>query len=148
MAFVFVYTREAHPGEHVGHHVDFDTKLANARLLSDRIGIRRPILVDDLDGTLHRAYGSLPNMTWVIARGGTIAYKADWTSAANIDAFLDRFAAGRSRKPPGGAVAPYRTEQTEYRDIDRDAFDAALERNGPRALAEFRRAEEIWAERR
>jgi hypothetical protein len=34
--------------------------------LRDEVGIRRPLLVDDLDGAAHRAYGSLPNMTWVI----------------------------------------------------------------------------------
>jgi hypothetical protein len=143
---VFVYTREAHPGEHVGHHDSFQRKLANAELLRDEIGIRREILVDDLDGPVHRAYGELPNMTWVVARGGRIAYKADWTSAANVEAFLERFETGRRRKPASGAVAAYRTEQLEYRDVDREAFYEALRRNGPRAYDEFVRAEEFWAE--
>lgn len=62
---MFVYTHEAHPGERVPHHDSFETKLANARLLCDEVGIRRPILVDDHDGTVHRAYRELPNMTWV-----------------------------------------------------------------------------------
>ncbi|MGH3054140.1 MAG: deiodinase-related protein, partial [Gaiellaceae bacterium] len=30
---------------------------------------------------------------------------------------------------------------------DRDAFRRGLERNGPRAVTEFARAEQIWAER-
>jgi hypothetical protein len=34
-------------------------------MLRDEIGVRRTILVDDLDGTAHRAYGLLPNMTSV-----------------------------------------------------------------------------------
>jgi len=42
--------------------------------------------VDDLAVTVHRAYGLMPNMTWVIDRGG-VAYKANWTSAANVEAF-------------------------------------------------------------
>ncbi len=147
MAWYFVYTREAHPGEHVTHHTSFETKLDNARLLRDEIGIRRPILVDDLEGTAHRAYGLLPNMTWVIGRGGRILYRADWTSAANVEAFLDRYEEGRRRRPPGGAVSPYVSEQIEFRDVDREAFYDRLRRNGPRSYDEFKHAERLWAER-
>jgi hypothetical protein len=144
---VFLYTREAHPGELVGAHDSFDAKLANARLLRDEIGIRRPILVDDLEGTAHHAYGLLPNMNWVIGRGGRIIYKSDWTSAANVEAFLTRYEAGRARRPQAGSVGPYLTEQVEFRDIDREAFYQRLQRNGPRAYDEFKAAEEIWRAR-
>jgi hypothetical protein len=67
---VFVYTREAHPGEHVPHHDSFERKLACATLLREEAGIGRDILVDDPAGTVHRAYGLMPNMTWVIDRAG------------------------------------------------------------------------------
>lgn len=146
VAWYFVYTREAHPGEHVAHHRTFDDKLDNARLLRDEVGIRRPILVDDLEGTAHHAYGLLPNMTWVIGRGGRIIYRADWTSAANVESFLTRYAAGR-RRSPGQGISPYLSEQIEYRDQDRAAFDDRLRRNGPRAYDEFLRAERMQAER-
>jgi hypothetical protein len=144
---VFVYVREAHPGERVSHHDTFETKLANARLLRDEAGIRPPILVDDLDGTAHCAYGLLPNMTWVIGRGGRVIYKSEWTSAANIEAFVDRYDEGRRRKPATGTIAPYVTEQLEFRDVDREAFYQRLRRNGQRAYGEFKRAEQVWRER-
>jgi hypothetical protein len=144
---VFVYTREAHPGERVGPHASLDDKLASARLLRDEVGIRRPILVDDLTGTAHHAYGLLPNMSWVIGRGGRILYKSDWTSAANVEAFLSRHEEGRTRRPETGTVGPYLTEQVEYRDLDREAFYQRLHRNGSRAYHEFKRAEEIWRQR-
>lgn len=118
--------------------------MANATRLRDEIGIRRPILVDDLEGSAHHAYGLLPNMTWVIGHGGRIIYKADWTSAANVEAFLQRHESGRSRRPAAGIVGPYLTEQVEFRDLDRPKFYSLLERNGPRARSEFHRAEEIW----
>ena len=86
-------------------------------------------------------------MTWVIGRGGTIVYKADWTSAANVEAFLLRYSQGRARRPASGTIAPYVTEQIEYRDVDRPAFYEQLRRNGPRAYDEFKRAEEIWQAR-
>jgi hypothetical protein len=136
---VFVYTREAHPGENVGHHESLDRKFANARLLRDEIGIKRPILVDDLAGSAHRRYGAMPNMTWVISRGGRVAYKANWTSAANVEDFLVRFLAGPASRSRG-VRALYETEQLEFRTVDREEFNKRLALNGPRAVTEFDRA--------
>lgn len=144
---MFVYTREAHPGEHVGHHTSFEVKRANATLLRDEVGIRRPILLDDLAGTAHHAYGLLPNMTYVIGRGGRLIYRADWTSATNVESFLVRYEQQRRYRPAHGGRAPYVSEQLEYRDQDQEAFDQQLRRNGPRSEDEFRRAEEIWRDR-
>jgi hypothetical protein len=143
---VFVYTREAHPGEDVPHHNCFEAKLACARLLRDETGIRRPILVDDLAGAAHRRYGSMPNMTWVIDRGGIVAYKANWTSAANVEAFVVRYLAAKADREHG-AMARYETEQVEFRQVDRESFTKRLLRNGPRAAEEFRQAGQVWAQR-
>ena len=144
---MFVYTREAHPAEDVPHHDSFGRKLACARLLHDETGISRPILVDDLAGSAHRRYGSMPNMTWVINRGGRVAYKANWTSAANMEAFLTRFLAAGAQRPRGAAMAVYETEQLEFRQVDREEFNKRLLRNGPRAVEEFGRAQRLWEQR-
>jgi hypothetical protein len=144
---VFVYTREAHPGEDVPPHDSFEAKLACAKLLRDEIGIRRTILVDDLAGGAHRRYGSMPNMTWVIDRRGRVAYKANWTSAANVEAFLTRYLAATAESPHGTARAVYETEQLEFRHVDREKFFRRLLRNGPRAAEEFRQAQKLWARR-
>lgn len=100
----------------------------------------RPILVDDAGGTVHHAYGLLPNMAWVLGRGGTILYKAMWTSAAHIGRFLE----ARPAKGPGST---FYAEELAPVGRDRDAFQRGLERNGPRAVTEFARAEALWAER-
>ena len=144
---MFIYTREAHPGENVPHHDSFERKLACAKLLAEETGIGRDILVDDLAGTVHFAYGLMPNMTWVIGRGGRIAYKADWTSAANVEAFLERFLAARGEHPPGTMPVMYESQQAEFRYPDRKRFMQRLRRNGPRAVAEFEKAQELWAHR-
>ena len=68
-------------------------KRAAARRLRDEVGVTRPILVDDLEGSVHRAYGTMPNMTWVLGRRGQILYKAQWTSADRVRDFLGRYAA-------------------------------------------------------
>jgi hypothetical protein len=85
----------------------------------------------------------MPNMSWVLGRGGVILYKAMWTSAARIADFLERY----ERQPVDLRHAPFHTEQLELRVKDTGSFGRGLERNGPRAVAEFARAEEIWAER-
>jgi len=144
---VFIYTREAHPGENVPCHDSFERKLTCAKLLREEAGIGRDILVDDLDGTVHRAYGLMPNMTWVIGRGGRVAYKADWTSAANVEAFLERFLAARAEHPSRATPVMYETQQAEFRYPDRKRFAEHLLRNGPRAAAEFERAQQLWARR-
>jgi hypothetical protein len=92
---------------------------------------------------VHLAYGALPNMSWVLGRGGAILYKAMWTSAARIGEFLERVAA----QPLDLGHAPFFTEQLEVRRRDSQAFTRGLERNGPRAVAEFAHAEQIWSER-
>jgi len=144
---VFVYTRQAHPGEHVPHHDSLERKQACARLLREETGIGRDILVEDLAGTVHRAYGLMPNMTWVIDPGGRVAYKADWTSAANVEAFLGRLLAARTHQPPGAALVMSATQQVEFRHTDRQRFTEHLQRNGPRAVAEFEKAQKLWARR-
>jgi hypothetical protein len=96
--------------------------------------------VDDVEGTVHHAYGLMPNMSWVLGRGGTILYKAMWTSAAHIGAFLEARSGAR-------ASSTFYAEELVPVVRDRGAFRRGLERNGPRAVTEFARAEAIWAER-
>lgn len=92
---------------------------------------------------MHRDYGLLPNMSWVLDRGGTILYTAMWTSAAHIGDFLE----ARAASPAGPAWGTFYAEQLGPIGRDREAFYQGLERNGPRAGTEFGRAEQIWAER-
>src|SRR5262249_9231284 len=139
----FVYTREAHPGEHMPAHASLADKLAAARPLRDELGITRTILVDDPAGRAPTACAPLPYTSWVRARRGTILYKATWTSAARIGEFLERNTV--QRHDP--AQSPFHTEQLELRRRDAAVFQQGLERNGPQAVSEFARAEQIWAER-
>ena len=123
-------------------HADFEDKLAAARRLRDELGISRTILVDDHQGSVHRAFGLLPNMSWVLDGRGTILYKAMWTSAAHIASFL-----GSRAEAAGPSSATFYAEQVAPVARDRDAFQRGLERNGPSAVTEFAQAEQIWAER-
>ena len=63
--FVFVYVREAHPGENYPAHTSMEQKIAQAQAFREHCNIERPILVDDLSGTGHLLYSDLPNMTYL-----------------------------------------------------------------------------------
>jgi len=134
---VFIYTREAHPGENLPHHTSFERKLAHAQRFRDEQRVQRRVLVDALDGACHRAYGGLPNMTWILLRGGTIAYKAMWTDAADVRDAMENIARIGEMRQRGGRLAPFWTERLGFRVVDQAAFNAGLERNGPKAVAEF-----------
>ena len=82
---IFLYNNEAHPGENYPHLTSMEKKLEHACALRDVLGVTRPILVDALDGACHRAYGSMPNMTWIFNRAGLILYKSDWTDANSVE---------------------------------------------------------------
>jgi hypothetical protein len=58
--FVFLDTREAHPGENYPSHRSFEQKLAHARAFRAELKVGRPISVDDLSGTAPKLYGLFP----------------------------------------------------------------------------------------
>ena len=133
---VFIYTREAHPGEHYPHHDSFERKLRHAEALRDHCGLRRSILVDDLAGTAHRGYGLLPNMTWIVGPGGIVLYKAAWTAVNDVEhaltGALEQLARRRSDR-----LRPVYTERVAWRRDDPEGFRAGLELAGPQALRDF-----------
>ncbi len=47
--------------------------------------VRLRILVDDLQGSVHRVYGLLSNMIYLVDKEGMVVYKSDWTDAAELD---------------------------------------------------------------
>ena len=134
---VFVYVREAHPGEYLPLHTSFAQKMAQARAFRDEQRVQRRILVDALDGPCHNLYGALPNMTWIVLRGGTLAYKAAWTDAHDVRTAVENVARLGELRRQGGRLAPFWTERLGFRVVDQAAFNAGLVRNGPKAVAEF-----------
>jgi hypothetical protein len=133
---VFLYTREAHPGENYRHHATMDDKRHHARAFREHNSIEREILLDDVAGTAHRAYGMLPNMTWMIGRGGVIYYKAAWTDAADLEAALVETLDALERRT-SEPIAPFYAERLSWRVRDLDAFRRQLEIAGPQAVRDF-----------
>ena len=133
---VFLYTREAHPGEHYRHHSSMNDKRRNALAFRAEFNVRRPILLDDLNGTAHRAFGMLPNMSWIIGSGGLIHYKAAWTDPADIEDAL-RYTLDAMERRSSGKLQPYHSERLKWRGRDDEKFRNRLMRNGPQAITDF-----------
>jgi len=135
---VFVYTREAHPGEHYRHHTSIEDKRRNARAFREYSKIRRQILLDDLGGTAHHAYGLLPNMTWIVGRGGFIHYKSAWTNPADVEDALEAVLDFQANRAKHQWTAFY-SERSAWSTRDQVKFKEGLLRAGPQAVADFER---------
>ena len=137
---IFVYTHEAHPGENYPHLTSMEQKFRHARDLRDLLGVTRPILVDALDGACHRAYGSMPNMSWIFTQSGVPVYKADWSDVHSLENAVEYFINVTGRRHSGERLAPFLVERLGFRHQDQAAFYNGLERNGPKAVREYRAA--------
>ena len=82
--FALIYTREIHPGAYFPPHRSVQQKTDQARRLQRETGVTFPVLVDTLEGTVHRQYGGLPSMAYLVRRDGRIVYRAEWTHALHL----------------------------------------------------------------
>lgn len=96
--------------------------------------------MDALDRACHRAYGSMPNMSWIFTSTGLPVYKSDWTDSRSIENALEYFVNVSERRRAKERLAPFKVERLDFRDHNREAFFKGLERNGPKAVREFTEA--------
>ncbi len=73
-------------------------------------------------------------------RAGVPVYKSDWSDAHSVANAIDYFMDIPTRRRAGERLAPFHVERLDYRNQDRDAFYKGLERDGPKAVREFREA--------
>lgn len=110
--FYVVYTREAHPGQRYHRHTSFEQKCQLARDTTDLESIDRTVLVDDVEGTMHRQYDSLPNSVYVIGRDGVVSHRADWLDVARLDEELEELLA---QDGCGADVTPSTLEENYHK---------------------------------
>ncbi len=135
VAFATAYVREAHPGEHYPQPDTFARKLAHARAYRDLLGLPWPVAVDSLDGDLHRALDPRPDAAYLMATDGTVVFRA---LAANDERTLRHGLAGLI----AGRPLPLGERQPRLLPAPRaiGVLDAVLDRAGPSARRDFRRA--------
>ena len=137
--FLFVYTREAHPEKGPDYTMglglppteeehpfpalkSIEQKFEHARIMRELRETPRTILVDDLEGEVHRGYSGCSNMSWIIDHTGRVHFKANWTVAADLRNSLDAAIRIRDLKRDKHSEAvQYFTEGTGYNRVPRRA---------------------------
>ncbi len=126
-AFLVLYVREAHPGDNVGGHGSLEDKTRLAQRTREEERENRTIIIDDLDGSVHQIYGSLPNMLYIIGADGTVLARSDWNDTAAVAKSLEKLRAGQSLD----------TQQYGFRPVAPPVLLRVLTRAGWDALFDF-----------
>ena len=92
--FVLLQVREAHPGAEVDQPHTMRDKVQHAQLMREVYAVGWPVLVDDIDGTLHRQLDTEPNSLHIIGADGEILYRALFAGAAGVEDAIATVAAG------------------------------------------------------
>ena len=136
--FLFVYVREAHPGEELPPHQTMSDKVQAAEILRDEEDLEMPILIDDLSGKVHRKYSGQPNPSFLVDKSGRVAYRQLATDPSDlrdaIEELLDR------QRERGVDHAVVHGGQDLSMPAIRPMVYAhrALERGGQRSISNFR----------
>jgi alkyl hydroperoxide reductase subunit AhpC len=138
--FLFVYTREAHPGEKIPAHVSLAGKIEAAMLLRDDEDLTMPIVIDDLRGSVHRKYSKLPNPAYLIDLSGRVVFRCMWANAAALEKAITELL--ELQRQPGNAHGVVGGGQDLAMPLSYNALFSyrALERGGAQSLADFREA--------
>jgi hypothetical protein len=132
-SFLVMYVREAHPGENQGPHRSLAEKRLAAQKLALEEALTRRVLVDTIDGAVHRAYGGAWNPVYVIGPDGRVAMRQAWNHPPDVAAALNALKAGNAPDVPESIdMLP---EQGR-----RPMGQRLLERGGVQALEDFYRS--------
>ncbi len=103
--FVDVVVRQAHPGERHGAYRSYEQKLDDARRYEREEAIAWPVVVDDLDGMVQRAYGGLSASVYLIDAEGRVAFYGLWGQSPRLtQAIRELLGHGDIGAPVGHAI--------------------------------------------
>lgn len=134
VAFVAVYVRESHPGDHVPQPETMEAKMRHARMLRERDGISWTVAVDDLDGAFHRALGGNSGAAYLMDPNGNVAFRTPCSNDERVlRSVLLAITGGRKDHPfeQRRRVVPVARALAHLDDVVRAA--------GPRAVEDLRR---------
>jgi peroxiredoxin len=136
--FLFVYVREAHPGEKVPAHRSLSDKIRAARLLRDEEEIQMPVVVDDLRGSIHRKYSRLPNPAFLIDKSGRVAFRSMWAKPAELGEAIEELLKLQAERGVDHVVVGGGQDLSMPVSYGVLFSYRALERGGEQALNDFR----------
>lgn len=140
LEFLFVYVREAHPGEALPAHQSWEDKVDAAERFREEDEVTMPIAVDDVRGAIHKKYGTLPNPAFVVDKSGRIAYRMMWTQPAPLAAALDELLETQHDRGVEHVVVQGGEDLSMPLSYALFHSYRALERGGHQAMEHFREA--------
>lgn len=136
--FFIVYVRESHPGENFPHHTSIQQKIVHAEKLKELEKVQMRILIDDLEGRVHRAYGLLSNMIYLIDKEGTVVYRSDWTDAAELDEMCASLLRLEEMKKQGiPIIRKGISERVHWIPMDPILRERVYRRSGEKAIRDY-----------
>jgi len=136
--FLFVYVREAHPGDQLPAHRTMAEKVAAAELFRDEEELELPLLVDDLSGKVHRKYSGQANPAFLIDKSGRVAYRQLALNPGELHDALKELLERQSERGADHAVV-HGGESLSIPALKPMLFaHRALERGGRNSIATFR----------
>ena len=141
ISFLLLYTRESHPAENYPAHSSWEQKFSDARDLKRLEDVRFPILVDSLDGKIHRSYGTWPNALFVIHKDGRLIFRSNMANHGELRQFLQDLMAAESAAAEGRVLHLRYSERVIPHEADQATHRRVYERAGPKAF------EDYWAKR-
>jgi alkyl hydroperoxide reductase subunit AhpC len=141
VSFFLLYTRESHPAENYPSHSTWEQKLAHARDLQRLEGVEFPIIVDGLDGAIHRSYGMWPNALFVIHKDGRLILRSNMANHGELRQFLDDLMAADHAAAEGRVLHSQYSECIIPHEADQATHRRIYQRAGAKAF------EDYWAKR-
>ena len=138
--FLFIYVREAHPGEIIPAHSSIREKTEAARLLRDEEDMHMPILVDDLRGSIHRKYSKLPNPAFLIDRSGRVAFLSLWSKPEGLGLAIQELLELQEERGVDHVIVSGGQDLAMPMPYSALYAYRALERGGKQSLTDFRQA--------
>ncbi len=136
--FLFVYVREAHPGEKLPAHSSLEDKRRAAKFFAKEEDVEFTVLVDELKGQVHRKYGKMPNPTYLIDKAGRIAYRSLWSRVSSISEALEKLLAVQKQHHTDHAIVNDGEDLSVPMGYAILNSHRALGRGGKKAIQEFR----------
>ena len=137
ISFFLLYTRESHPAENFSAHQSFEQKHAYARELQRLENVKFPIIVDHLDGRIHRAYGVWPNALFVIHKDGRIIFRSNMANHLELREFLTELLSAENARAQGKVTHLRYSERLVPHEADQATHHRVYERAGAKAFADY-----------
>lgn len=90
VSFYYVLSREPHPGFYGFIQTDsLDMRKDYVRLADAELQIQIPWIIDDMDNTLQKTFGGMPNAEFIIGPDGILLESREWADPTALKAFLE-----------------------------------------------------------